>query len=193
MRIGSVALLAALVGASSFAQGQAPYTGRPDAAVGLWETVLVARPRVSHPKQNPPKSMAELEAMGQMGYLFGLPMKTLKCGSSPLKEYLSRPPVSAQCRRQIDARGGTCEFEGARISGGTGILSNKEAVTLTGNYWDHLTAKVRFIRVYAEAPSDPVVDESETTIRFLGACKSDMKPGDEYRVAEDGRLVPARD
>jgi hypothetical protein len=167
------------------------YSGRPDAEVGLWETVLVARPRVSHPRENPPKNMAELRAMGEMGHMFGLPLKKLKCGSSPLKEYLSRYPISVQCRRQIDARGGTCTFEDEK-PGGTGILSNKEAVTLTGNYWDHLNAKMRFIRVYQYAPSDPVVDESETTIRFLGECKSNMRPGDEYRVAEDGRLMPAK-
>jgi hypothetical protein len=171
----------------------APYTsGNPDAAVGMWETLLLARPRVSHPKQNPQPSAAELRAMGEMGYMYGRPMKTLKCGPSPIKEYVSRDSIAVNCYRQIEAHGGTCAFEKNGPSGGSGILGNKEAFTLTGNYRDTLNVKIRFIRVYTSYPNDPVVDESNISFRFLGECKNNMKPGDEFRVEEDGRQLPAR-
>ena len=164
--------------------------GADPQAPGLWERVLVAHPRVSHPKENPPKSAAELRAMGEMGYMFGRPMKTLECGPSAIRDYLAQSSAAYRCEPQIKARGGECAFEDNR-PGGTGILSNKETVTLTGNYVDRLDVKIRFIRVYSFAPQDAVVDESNIAIRFLGACPGDIKPGERFLVDESGKRSPA--
>jgi hypothetical protein len=165
--------------------------GNPD-NIGLWETTMTIRPRVSHPKQNPTPNNKEMDELGDYKYFFGAPLKTVKCRDrSPIKqEYVW---LSRACARQISAQGGTCTVnEEKDESGGPNGTKTKEVKTITGNYSTEITVKSEFTRIYKADPSNPVTDQSEIHIQFQGACKQGMKVGDEFMVEKNGEWVKPR-
>lgn len=160
-----------------------PKSGEP----GLWETVLIARPRASHPKenawfQNAPRQ--ELEKAGDYKYFLGVPMKLHECrASSPIEEMLRK--WGFQCERQIKAQGGTCEVTDLEP---TTSGSRESVAWITGDYRSELHVKSRIVQG-KDDNGKQVYDDADTHIRYLGPCMAYMRPGDTFLVGDDGKLV----
>jgi hypothetical protein len=158
-----------------------PKSGEP----GLWETVVTARLRASHPKENAWFQSAprqELEKAGDYKYLLGVPMRLRECtAKSPIEEQLQR--WRGQCERQIKAGGGSCEASSLELGASHEIIA-----WITGDYRSELHIKDRVMQGKDDNGKD-VYDDAQINIRYLGPCRADMKPGDRYLVNEDGRPI----
>jgi hypothetical protein len=163
-----------------------PEPGKP----GLWEKVMVMQPRASHPGANPQLrnvDRKQLENAGDYKYLLGVPMKTQECTTtSPIEALL--PKWGSQCDRQIKARAGTCETS-ERVPGMSGARESSDSIS--GDYRSELQVNSRFVQG-KDATGKAIYDTSEMHIRYLGPCKTDMRPGDVFLVQDDGRLVKQR-
>ena len=163
-----------------------PEAGKP----GLWERIIVMHPRASHPGANPQLQNADpkqLEKAGDYKYLLGAPMRTQECTTtSPIEAML--PKWTSQCGSQIKAHGGACEAS-ARVSGMSGVQESSDSIS--GDYRSELQVNTRFVQG-KDATGKAIYDTSEMRIRYLGPCKTDMRPGDLFLVEVDGRLVKQR-
>ena len=169
--------------ASPRRNSNAPKPGEP----GLWETVLIARLRASHPKenawfQNAPRS--ELDKAGDYKYYLGVPMKLQECTTtSPIEESLRK--WESQCSRQIKAQRGACEASDVEPT----MSEPRETHSwISGNYRSELHIKNRVFQG-KDSNGKQVYDDAETHIRYLGPCTATMRPGDRYLVGDDGHLV----
>lgn len=153
----------------------------PD-GVGLWQTTLLFRPRVSHSQ---PVAQRNLDELGDHGYFHGKPLTLVKCtDKSPIRERLR-----GACQVQVSRQHGDCGWTEQKMVGGT---SSREVITISGNYRTDLTIKSDYTRIASHAPEQPVTNQSITRFRRLGACKPYMKEGDEFAVDDTGRPVPPR-
>lgn len=135
--------------------------------VGLWETSTKTLRR-GVPPDSPEQSHGTYARSG------GRTLKMVACDERPFNYLIDL----GKCKTQFASRGGKCVIE---EPGGV--------TTVTGNYMTAVRIEIVFKITDASKPGKVQEEEMTHEMRYLGACKPEMKRGDKFFVKENGEWI----